>query len=358
MLRAVATGATGMFRRAWLRLPALACVALLALGGCSRSVKTAQPASSPTVMGARVSGGSLPGPITANLPDAAGVEVVAGAGAVWVAGAQDLVRIDPATNRVAKTIDLGGIPTALGFGGGAVWATTFRQAATLEQELVRVDPATDAVTLRIPAADVVQDLAVSDAGVWLLIGGDLDRPAVKLVHVDPATGTVASTVELKNLSSLFVRVVAGPEGAFVMSGGSSPTVTHVHPDNRRGATVRLPASPSGGMVYASGAVWLVNRDKTTITKVDAQKDQVVATYPLPPLPAYLAEGGGRLWVTLDPTSVAPIDPASGAVGPVVTVDAQAAKDQNTEKRIKAIAVEGDSLWAVTAVGAWRVDAAG
>jgi hypothetical protein len=275
-----------------------------------------------------------------------------------VAGPEELLRIDPATNRVAKKVDLGGLPTQLGISQGEVWATTFRQgAATLDQELVRVDPATGGVTARIPAGDVVQDLATADNGVWMLTGGDLDRPEVRLVHVDPSTGKVAATIPLK-LSSLFVRVVAGPEGAFVMSGGKTPTLTHVRPDNRVGATVALPAPPSGGMVYASGAVWVVNREKSSLTKVDAKADRVVGTYPLPPLPAYAAEGGGHIWVTIDPTSVVPIDPATGAAGPVLTVDAQAAKDPNTEKRIKSLAVDPTGLWLVTAVGAWRVNPAG
>jgi hypothetical protein len=340
----------------------LVVVALLA--GCARSNPKAQPDVSPSVLGSQLERAAEPafsplpsptGPIQAAIPEAAGVEVLAGHGAIWVAGFEDLLRVDPATNKVVKTIDLGGFPTALGTGGGAVWATTFRQAATLEQELVKVDPRTNKVVVRIPTGDVVQDLSVSDAGVWVLIGGDVDRPAVKLLHVDPAAGRVVSTVEPPGLSSLFVRVVAGPEGAFVMSGGKAPTLTHVHPDDRVGATVELPAAPSGGMAYASGAVFLVNRDNTTLTKVDARTDRVVGTYAMPPLPAYLGAGPDRLWVTVDPTSVAPVDPATGAVGPVLTVDAEAARNPDTERRIKAIAVDESGLWLVTAVGAWRVN---
>jgi hypothetical protein len=338
------------------------------LAGCAKTTRTAEPRPSPSSIELRVdsSDASTPSPgaqrsarpgspIRATLPDAAGVEVVSGAGGVWVAGPDELLRIDPANNRVVKKIDVGGLPTQLGISRGAVWATTFRQgAATLDQELVRVDPATDAVTARIRAGDVVQDLAADDTGLWMLIGGDLDRPALKLVHVDSGTGRVAATIPLK-LSSLFVRVVSGPEGAFVMSGGKTPTLTHVRPENRVGAAVALPALPSGGMIYSSGAVWLVSRDKSSLTKVDAKADRVVGTYPLPPLPAYLAEGGGRIWVTIDPVSVVPIDPATGAAGPVLTVDQEAAKDPNTEKRIKALAVDPSGLWLVTGVGAWRVN---
>jgi hypothetical protein len=321
--------------------------------GCSRAPVPEPVAASPTVMGAEV--GREPGsPVAAALDDGAGVEVVAGAGAVWVAGTEQVLRIDPATNRIVARFDVGGFPTALAVAGGALWATTFRQAATLEQEIVKVDPATNEVTVRLPVGDVVQDLAASDTDVWVLTGGDPETPLVKLVHVDPAAGRVAGTVELK-LPSLFVRLVAGPEGAFVMSAGQSPVLTHVRPDDRIAATIGLTAPPSGGIVYDAGAVWLVNRDRNTITKVDVAAGAVAGSYPLPPLPAYVTAGGGRLWVTIDPTSVVPVDPATGAAGEVLTVDAEAAADPDTPKRIRALAVDGDALWLVTGVGAWRVN---
>jgi len=48
--------------------------------------------------------------------------VAAGAGAVWVASSDGTVsRIDPDTNTVTKTIVLGGTPSGIGFGSGAVW---------------------------------------------------------------------------------------------------------------------------------------------------------------------------------------------------------------------------------------------
>jgi hypothetical protein len=298
-----------------------------------------------------------PGPVTATLEDAAGVEVVSGAGSVWVAGTEQILRIDPATNRIVARIDAGGFPTTLAMAGGALWATTFRQAATLEQDIVKVDPSSNEVTVRLPAGDVVQDLAASDTDVWVLTGGDPETPLVKLVHVDPVAGRVAGTVELR-LPSLFVRLVAGPEGAFVMGGGQTPTLTHVLPDHRVAATVPLADPPSGGIVYDSGAVWLVNRDRNTIAKVDVAARKVVGSYPLPPLPTYVTAGGGKLWVTIDPTSVVPVDPATGAAGEVLTVDAEAAADPDTPKRIRALAVDGDALWLVTGVGAWRVDPGG
>ena len=51
------------------------------------------------------------------------IRVAAGAGAVWVADAENetVVRIDPSTSRVVRTIPLGGLPTALAAGPTGVW---------------------------------------------------------------------------------------------------------------------------------------------------------------------------------------------------------------------------------------------
>ncbi len=50
--------------------------------------------------------------------------VAVGAGAVWVASGDGTVsRIDPETDRVTRSIVLGGTPSGIGYGSGAVWVT-------------------------------------------------------------------------------------------------------------------------------------------------------------------------------------------------------------------------------------------
>ena len=52
-------------------------------------------------------------------------DVVVGAGAVWVANRLDgtVSRIDPETNEVVKTIEVGNAPSGLAFADGRVWLT-------------------------------------------------------------------------------------------------------------------------------------------------------------------------------------------------------------------------------------------
>src|SRR5262245_50411173 len=68
------------------------------------------------------------GRIVATIPDpATPVGVEAGFGSVWVANgpAGTIIRIDPASNTVAATIQAGRPVCCLAFGDGAVWAASF-----------------------------------------------------------------------------------------------------------------------------------------------------------------------------------------------------------------------------------------
>jgi len=53
------------------------------------------------------------------------IRIAAGSGAVWIADADgDAVeRIDPATARVTRTVDVGGLPTSLAAGPAGVWVS-------------------------------------------------------------------------------------------------------------------------------------------------------------------------------------------------------------------------------------------
>jgi YVTN family beta-propeller protein len=53
------------------------------------------------------------------------VDLAAGEGGVWVAnaGGHTVTRIDPATNRVTRTIDLHNPPAGVAVGPGRVWVS-------------------------------------------------------------------------------------------------------------------------------------------------------------------------------------------------------------------------------------------
>jgi tRNA A-37 threonylcarbamoyl transferase component Bud32 len=100
-----------------------------------------------------------------------GGPLAVGEGAVWLARISELVPVDPRTNQVTETIDLGIATYGLAVGAGSIWATGYDSPT-----LIRIDPATRAVVAEIDMAqygDVgfTGQIAAGDEGVWLRMVG-------------------------------------------------------------------------------------------------------------------------------------------------------------------------------------------
>jgi YVTN family beta-propeller protein len=118
--------------------------------------------------------------VVARIPLRVGVPtaVAVGAGAVWVAarpgfrccpaedvGTGTLTRIDPETNSIDATIPVGGTPTAVAVGEGAVWL-----ADPARRSVVRVDPHANRVVERIKTGAPPRGVAARSGAVWVSVG--------------------------------------------------------------------------------------------------------------------------------------------------------------------------------------------
>lgn len=140
---------------------------------------------------------------------AAGVSI--GNGSVWVRGGGRVVRVDPETNAVQASIDLGGSIDGLAAGPSGVWASVCVPGdPPCTWQLVRIDPATNAIASRrvlgqwetsatpgskgsIGRAGVALD---SDS-VWVSLALNYDQYARgKIVRIDPATSEILATLEV------------------------------------------------------------------------------------------------------------------------------------------------------------------
>jgi branched-chain amino acid transport system substrate-binding protein len=91
-----------------------------------------------------------------------------GAGSVWATDLEAglLWRIDPDPELRTRSIDLGFGVSAVAYGEGAVWVTNF-----VRDELVRVNPQTSRVTARIRLAGTPLSVAAADETVMVSIAG-------------------------------------------------------------------------------------------------------------------------------------------------------------------------------------------
>jgi YVTN family beta-propeller protein len=140
---------------------------------------------------------SLFGLLIATIEDPIRIEtlehpIAVGEGAVWVIDNGGLVRIDPASNRIAArieilvtpfaTLDAGGIAA----GEGAVWVTN-PVAGTVS----RISPASNRVSSRIKVGKTPLGVAVGEGSVWVA-----NSDAGTVSRIDPDQGKVVATLRI------------------------------------------------------------------------------------------------------------------------------------------------------------------
>jgi len=103
---------------------------------------------------------------------------------VWAATGSKLIALDPASGKVARTLD------RVGDAGTAFDGTHLYQIA--EARIDKIDPETGRVLGSIPAPGHGRDsgLAWAEGSLW--VGQYRDR---KILQVDPETGTILRTIE-------------------------------------------------------------------------------------------------------------------------------------------------------------------
>jgi hypothetical protein len=245
---------------------------LPAVGPATTQPASPLPAASPIV--ARI---SLPGRV--QLPPWDGVSGIAvGPDAVWAARCE-LFRVDPRSNQVVGTVVGTGQSAAtclrgVTVGAGMVWGVAPGVG------LVRVDPATDRVADRVPISAVGASVAVTAAGVWAVCcpgePGEPPDPLTvdgTLIRVDPATDRVVQRI---HLGSQPTAVAAGPSGVWVTGVGRLWRVDPV--TGRVVATTRVAEDLQAGgrVVVDRSAVWVAASAGGVLLRVDPRTSRVVA----------------------------------------------------------------------------------
>jgi YVTN family beta-propeller protein len=163
--------------------------------------------------------------------------VEAGFGSVWVANgpAGTIIRIDPATDKVVATIQVGRPVCCLAFGAKAVWA-----ASLATDSVVRIDPAANAVVDAFPSGGLApQGISFADGFVW--VANHHGNPTGSIAKIDPATDTVIDVI---------------PVGAASFTGGPSA----------------LAAVP--------GSVWAGVPNQSAVVRIGTGADAISATIPV------------------------------------------------------------------------------
>ncbi|MBB5713827.1 streptogramin lyase [Sphingomonas aerophila] len=183
------------------------------------------------------------------------LNVVAGAGSVWVASDATgmLARIDPARNQVATSIRVDPGTCFLSFGLGSLWAVS-----ATRQTLQKVDPGTNSVVQTTALGREPGFLVAGEGAVWVQEQGD-----GTVARVDPVTGAVSGRVKVDETlkygdidaggGKIWLRTTAGQ--SFVVIDPKSLAIR---------ARVGK-ASGSGALRYTRAGVWTTAHDAHTLS---------------------------------------------------------------------------------------------
>ncbi len=218
----------------------------------------------------------------------------------------------PERDRIAATLDVGGIPSQLTFADGLVWVLLGSGT------IVRLDPKTNQITGKpIPAGRSAGDLAHGEGALWVTAvqDGDLGAPSDNdgVSRIDPRTGEIVATIKLPRGP---MSVVATPGSIWVVQFGlDGDTVTRI--DSRTNQIAGKPMQTGRAPLHLAvgeGSVWVANHDAHTITRIDLKTNQVVANIRVPSEPHRVAVGEGSVWVSnWHDSSVTRIDPMTNQV---------------------------------------------
>jgi DNA-binding beta-propeller fold protein YncE len=273
-----------------------------------------------------------------------------------------LLRIDPHTNRVTGTRDIGGDPTGIAFGHRHVWVSTLRGP-----NLWRINPTTFAAksfaagpyptgvavsrgVVYLPqrggggvtglsasgqptyAISTSEDyfggpITSSGGGIWFVEEVNEAGKALRLEPTSSFRGEAAFGVPIPEQRPLneahsrfdFVGVTARPDGVWVAGDALDRRVFRIDPGSRKVvAQIHLPFPPGGIAAGHQGAVWVTGQLGNVVARIDSATNRIARIVPVGREPTGIAVGDDSVWVanTLD-RSISRIDPRSNRVVNVI-----------------------------------------
>ena len=232
--------------------------------------------------------------------------IAAGQGSVWVTSGRDgglVYRIDPRTNRVTATVNVGGSAIGIAIGGGWVWVTRVPSAGG-SGEVLRIDPQRNRVTgTPITVGPGPAQLSFGSGAAWVQ-----NTSPTSVMRIDLGTGRVSTIVGTDSTSDGSFVV-----GAIATGNGSLWTVRNdalARWDPATGAliaTVRIAraelvaAAPRDVWVLAaarssSPTLFFPIEHTAALWEVDPRRNRVLGRPLALNGPVALAVSAGRVWV--------------------------------------------------------------
>jgi streptogramin lyase len=258
--------------------------------------------------------------------------------------ANSVAVMKPESGRVVGDVPIGGRPVGIAIGEGAVWV-----ANGDDQTVLRIDPETFEVVKTIGGlGSEVTDIAVGYGSVWVAGGND-----GTLTRIDPRLNAPERVIELGNPDAILAQPVflveAGAGGVWVLRGRQ---LLRIDPrTNEVDRSTRVPPVRSVSLGAGAGAAWLVPGSR--LLRIDAASEGITGEKLLPGWNAsdpLVVDGSLWLVAWADPTQILRLDPGSLTQEQSVAVPAELPFG---------LAATADALWTADhgSGAVWRIDRA-
>lgn len=226
--------------------------------------------------------------------------------ALWVSNGpvNSVHRLDPKTNQIAATVEVGKRPcSGLTEGFGSVWVPNCG-----DKTLSRVDEKSNTVTATLPIGPAESEggIAASPDAIWLVTA-----PEGKLSRIDPRTNAAVAHIEVPAGSA---SVVYG-DGAVWVTSPKANLLTRVDAKTNL-VTDSIEVGPGPRFAtFGAGAIWTLNQGNGTVSRVDTRTRKLAASIEVgvPGSGGEIAFGLGHVWATVFQIPISEIDPESNTV---------------------------------------------
>jgi DNA-binding SARP family transcriptional activator len=245
--------------------------------------------------------------------------IAAGDNGVWLSNPtyNTVTRLNPRTNK-KTTIRVGPTPQGIAVSPGAVWVANAGLLPACQSSLSRINPATNRVVKTIPIGSKgtgcaeQTNLIASRRAVWVAV-----TKGNSIVRINPATSRVVKTVPIgiqpcigalaANQTSVWVTAAPCSSNGNGIPGSGQPNAVAQIDSRTNTLTTTVPEADPAGIAAAFGSVWLTGAS-SSVDQINPKSRRRVARLPVGGNPNQLAVGFGSLWVNDDAGRVLRIKP--------------------------------------------------
>jgi branched-chain amino acid transport system substrate-binding protein len=266
-------------------------------------------------------------------------------GHVWVvdAEARTVVHVDQEAGTY-ETLATGATPTDVVAGAGAIWVANGRSldraqfVGPVATAVTKLEPVTRTaraeVQLPLAGGDlsnlVDNHVAATASAVWAV------TPSFEVVRIHARTGRITA----RTAAIRAAAVAAGRAGVWVL--GVDGTVARLDETTAQPvARTRIPAASVTAIAVGDDAAWVTSATHGTLWRVSGGPSPSLGSIELAPGAADVAAGGGRVWV---------VNPVVGTLTAVDAKTARVAQVMETGGIPRSVAVDDDLVWVASAAG--------